>query len=412
MTADPAEAVSGRQVLVLAFDPITEEMPGPAIRAWHLACELGRRHRVVLASTSRANRTNPNITVKSVTPDEIPQLVDWADVMFAPTSVVRRHPAVAEAAKPLCIDMYIPTHLENLEPLGQEGRADRDTAVQHQIAVVAEDLRRGDFFLCASERQRDFWLGGLSAEGRVNPQTYMADPTLRRLIDVVPFGRPDGEPVTESPGLRQRYPSIGPSDQVVIWAGGVYNWFDPLSLVRAIDELRHGRPNIRALFLGMRNPNPDIPAMRVASDLRQLSDELGLTDQHVFFNEGWVPYDQRAGFLLESDIGVSTHLAHIETRFSFRTRVLDYLWAGLPMVLTEGDTLSEELTEAGFALSVPPGDPAAIANAIARLLDAPPSRRAIRAYGRRYRWSQVGAPLFAYCDAPWRAADTVPVPDR
>jgi hypothetical protein len=34
---------------------------------------------------------------------------------------------------------------------------------------------------------------------------------------------------------------------------------------------------------------------------------------------------------------VSTHYEHVETTFAFRTRILDYLWAGLPVVATGGD---------------------------------------------------------------------------
>jgi hypothetical protein len=39
--------------------------------------------------------------------------------------------------------------------------------------------------------------------------------------------------------------------------------------------------------------------------------------------------------LREADIGVSLHREDVETRYSFRTRVLDYLWAGLPIITTE-----------------------------------------------------------------------------
>ena len=56
----------------------------------------------------------------------------------------------------------------------------------------------------------------------------------------------------------------------------------------------------------------------------------------MIFND-WVPYDERALYLMEADLGVSTHHAHLETRYAFRTRMLDYLWARLPIVCTEGD---------------------------------------------------------------------------
>jgi glycosyltransferase involved in cell wall biosynthesis len=393
------------RALVITFDPVTEAMPGPAIRAWHLALELAKVGQVVLASTSVADRTHPDMDVRTVNDADLGALVEWATVVFAPTSVVRRHRVVAEADIPLCIDMYIPTHLENLEAFGEAGSAEHHLAVAHQVSVIGDDLRRGDFFLCASERQRDFWLGSLATLGRVNPATYGQDPNLLALIDVVPFGIPAEEPARVGPGVRETFPGIGPDDPVVIWAGGVYNWFDPISLVEAVDRLRGRIPNIRLVFLGMRHPNPDIPEMRVAVELRQLSDRRGLTDTHVFFNQGWVPYDQRATFLLDADIGVSTHLAHLETRFSFRTRVLDYLWAGLPSVLTAGDTLSEEIDRSGIGVAVPPGDPDAIADAIFRLLESPPSRQAVAAHAEGYRWPEVAVPLVRYASAPWRAAD-------
>ena len=82
--------------------------------------------------------------------------------------------------------------------------------------------------------------------------------------------------------------------------------------------------------MGLTHPNPRVPEMRMSIAARKLAADLGLTGQHVFFNSGWVPYDQRANVLLDADVGVSTHLDHAETAYSFRTRLLDYLWAGLP----------------------------------------------------------------------------------
>ena len=397
------------RVLVLCFDPLTDAMPGPAIRSWHLASELAAAgHQVVLAGTAGASRTSPAMDVRAVSGGaDLDELVGRCDAVFAPTSVVRRHPVVVTSGKPLCIDMYIPTHLENLEPFGSAGDAEHVAAVEHQVAVINDDLRHGDFFLCASDRQRDFWLGSLASLGRVNPAVYGADPTLRALVDVVPFGV-DPAPAPSPNGLLRRvFPGIGPDDPVLVWGGGVYNWFDPLSLLRAVEALRRGpHPDVRLVFLGMRNPNPGIPEMRMAAATRALADELGLTGRHVFFNEGWVPYDERGAYLADADVAVSTHLAHIETHFSFRTRVLDYLWAGLPMVLTGGDTLSDGVAAAGLGVAVPPGEPGAIADAVHSLLEAPPDRAAVRSYGERYAWANVARPLLRF------AADSRPAPDR
>lgn len=393
------------RVLVLAFDPLTDRMPGPAIRAWNLALQLAAgHHEVVLAGTAGATRRHQAFTVRAANGPEVDALVAASEVVLAPSSAVRRHPSVA--TRPLCIDMNVPAHLENLEPRGTGAGPAHDAEVAHQVAVINEDLTTGDFFLCASERQRDFWLGSLAALGRVNPSTYRADPSLRALVDVVPFGiDPAPAPVRDRSALRAAFPVIGPEDPVLVWGGGVYNWFDPGSLLLAVDRLRRRRPTLRLVFLGMRHPNPEIPAMRVANELRAASDQLGLSGSTVLFNDGWVPYDERGAFLAGADIGVSTHLPHIETRFSFRTRVLDYLWAGLPTVLTEGDTLSEEIAAAGVGMAVPPADPDAIAAALDAVLEDPPTRQAVLDFGGRYAWTAVCAPLLRYIERPHRAAD-------
>src|SRR5206468_8785633 len=105
-----------------------------------------------------------------------------------------------------------------------------------------------------------------------------------------------------------------------------------------------------------------------------LATELGLTGTHVFFNEGWVPYEERQNYLLEADIGVSTHLDHVETAFSFRTRILDYLWASLPIVATEGDSFATLIEAEGLGLTVPAQDVGALETALLPLLDDPARR--------------------------------------
>jgi glycosyltransferase involved in cell wall biosynthesis len=394
------------RVLVLTFDPLTDAMAGPAIRAWHLAQALSPRFNVTLASTVEATRHHDDIRVCAIAPDTsvLASLVRECDVVFAPTSVVRRHPEVASSDVPVVIDMYIPTHLENLERGGRSAD-DYERAVAHQVAVINEDLARGDFFLCASERQRDFWLGALSHAGRVNPATYDDDSTLRRLIDVVPFGIPPEPPVPAGPVLRQHSPAIGSDDPVVVWGGGVYDWFDPVSLVRAVERARQTVPGVRLVFLGMSNPNPDIDEMARAVELRTVSDQLGLTGSTVFFNDTWVPYHAWGSYLLDADVAVSIHLDNLETRFSFRTRILDYLWARRPMILTGGDALSDLVAARGLGITVAPGDVDAIVDALIRLLGTTAPSVDFAPTLAEFQWPAVAQPLLGWLDHPRRAPD-------
>lgn len=400
------------RVLVVTFEPLGPRMAGPAIRAWHMAGVLSARHDVRLATLSTADRTADSFSVERADDARLRELERWADVIVFQGGLLRVHPWLKESDRVLVGDVYDPFHLENLEQTRGQPLDQRRDTITHLTGVLNEQLERCDFLLCASRRQRDFWLGALAALGRVNPDTYDADETLRSLLAVVPFGVPVDGPAQSRHGIRGGVPGITEGDAVLLWAGGVYNWLDPLTLVRAVDIVRRRVENIRLFFLGLQHPNPDIPEMRVATELRRLSDELALTGRHVFFNEGWVPYDERADYLLDADIGVTTHHVHVETEFSFRTRVLDYLWAGLPVVTTEGDDLADLVADHGAGAAVPPGDADALAAALERLLADDDGRaRAAersRSLGEQFRWPDVLRPLVDFCDKPTHAPDLAP----
>ena len=301
-------------------------------------------------------------------------------------------------------------HLEQLEQARELGFDRWKATVASATDVLNAQLRRGDFFLCASERQRHFWLGQLAAVGRINPENYSNDETLDRLIDVVPFGMSDSDPVQTRHAIKGTVPGIGTEDKVVIWAGGVYNWFDPVSLVEAIGELAQRRPNVRLFFLGMKHPNPHVPEMRAAVEAMRRSEEHGLTGIHVFFNHTWVDYDDRHNYLLDSDAGVSTHYEHVETTFSFRTRILDYLWAGLPIVTTGGDSFGDMVRDKGLGVTVGSGNVRELAEALEIVLYddefADRARGNIATLRTGFTWSGVLAPLMKFC------RDPRPAPDR
>jgi glycosyltransferase involved in cell wall biosynthesis len=397
------------KVVVGTCDTLAPKMAGPAIRAWRIAAALSGDHEVRLVSTTLADLGDPRFSIEAVDDARLEELERWCDVFVFQGWLIHNRPFLLQSEKVVVADLYDPLHLEQLEQGRDEGRRGRRQAVQSATAVLNEQLIRGDFMLCASERQRDFWLGHLAALGRVNPRTYDDDRTLRSLMAVVPFGVPDEPPERTGAAIRGVVPGIDVDDKVVLWGGGIYNWFDPLTLLHAVDRVRRRVPNVRLLFMGLKHPNPDIPEMRMAVATRELSDRLGLTGTSVFFNEGWVDYDERQNYLLEADVGVSTHLDGLESALSFRTRILDYLWASLPVVATEGDALAGVVVAAGAGVSVPPGDVDALADALATILEDDDLRKryaeGAAAAAVDFRWSRVLEPLVSFCRAPRRAPD-------
>lgn len=401
-----------RRILVVTGDAITSRMAGPAIRAWHMAEQLSGEHDVRLVSVNpHGEDVAAPFPVLRVRRKDLPDQVEWADVVVLQGHALELVPELKrrDSTKLVVCDIYDPMHLELLE----QGKDDTDDQRARDLVgvtnVLNAQLRRGDFFLCASDRQRHFWLGHLAALGRLTPTLYDADPTADSLLAVVPFGMPGKPPTRTAAGIRGVLPGIGPDEKVVLWAGGVYSWFDPLTLVSAVGDLAGRRLDLRLVFLGMKHPNPEVPEMDVAARTRSLADRLDLTGRHVFFNDGWVPYADRQNWLLDADCGVTTHFQHVETEFAFRTRVLDYLWASLPIVTTDGDSFADLVRTERLGVVVPPADPVALADALDRVLYddgfAAGCRERIGQVRERFTWERVLAPLAAYCRDPRPAAD-------
>ncbi|MBM6979722.1 MAG: glycosyltransferase [Actinomyces succiniciruminis] len=404
--------ISSTRVLVVTGEPLSSRLAGPAIRAWEMAAALSESHPVRLLSTAGIkNVEDPRFEIVYAQGDDLRVHTDWADVIVFQGFLLEGAPWLEESDKIIVADIYDPMHLEQLEQAKDLGKAGRREAIFSVTDVLNRQLARADHFLCASDKQRNFWLGQLASVGRITPLTVAPGEDLDSLVSVVPFGIQDDQPVQQRHGIRGTVSGIGDDDKVIVWGGGVYNWFDPLTLVRAVSRLAQRHPDVRLYFMGMKHPNPGVPDMRIAWETKQLADSLGLTDKHVFFNSGWVPYNERADVLLDADLGVSTHFEHIETAFSFRTRILDYLWADLPIVATTGDSFGDVLDAEGLGRGVPPEDVDALEAALEEMLydeaAAAAAREKVRAYAEQFRWHTVLKPLLDFCADPHRARDLV-----
>ena len=123
-------------------------------------------------------------------------------------------------------------------------------------------------------------------------------------------------------------------------------------MLRAVARLSPERPRLRLVFMGASDAAQARDAERRA---RALARDLGLLGRVVRFNDDWVPYAQRGAWLLQADCAVAAHHDHLETRFAHRTRLLDCLWAGLPVVCTRGDELAERIEREDLGATVAAG---------------------------------------------------------
>jgi glycosyltransferase involved in cell wall biosynthesis len=407
------------RVLLISADTVGPMMAGSGIRYWNLARVIGAQQSATLATpVAPGIDAPPGVQIVPYGPgtsDErgksLAALVEQHDVVIAqlPPYLYTSEEILDE--RYLVIDLYAPWMLEKLE----YARIDPDRGEPHRaddVEILNRLLALGDFYVCASERQRDFWLGALTAAGRLDLELAGRDPELRSLIDLTPFGLPDSRPIPNGPGPRQRFPEIGASDPVILWNGGIWNWLDPLTAIHATRLVVDAGVPARLVFMGSRSPGHEVARMELVERASQLACDLGLLDTHVFFHD-WVPYDERQNWLLQSSLTLSLHQPTLESRFAYRTRALDNLWCRVPIIATEGDVLADLVAGEHLGAIVPPGNPRAVAAAVLKLLDRDVNaglRRGIAALARNYTWERVAEPLLRYCREPWRSRGRADAP--
>jgi glycosyltransferase involved in cell wall biosynthesis len=404
--SDTTKNHSMKRALLISTDVIGPDMAGPGIRVWELARALSTVCDVTVAAPRVPDTSPPEFRLISYPIRQAGALspaLAQADLVMGQGLVFTAHPEVLASGLPLAIDLYDPELLESLH--FENGQSYELIAAEHQRYVhqMMVMLRKGDFFFCATERQRDYWIGALSAFGRINVPNYSRDLSLRSLIDLVPSGIPSEPPSATRPVLRGVHPAIGPDARLFLWAGGLWHWFEPQLLVRAAAALQDELPQLRICFFAGARPNPYGEPYRTPTGERayQLAAELGVLNRSVIFLEDWVPYAERGAYLAEADVGVSSHLDGVETRFAFRTRLLDYIWARLPVLSSAGDSLGTEIAEAGAGELVPIGDLDGWITAIRRMYHDDGHRAACRAAAEKlaskYTWERVAQPLINFC---------------
>lgn len=396
------------RVLIAAADPIGDRSAGPAIRAAHMARVIGSRHDVTLASLGGPS-TSPVDRRVVVGLDDVSEADIDVAIMQGRVSLARAD--LLESSLPVAFDWFDPFHLEALHRGGTD-RIRRMDLVEGARQTLIGQAHRGDFFICSNQSQRDHWLGFLASVGRVNHLTHDADTTFRSLIDVAPFGVA-AETIPGGSPARAEFSVIGPEDPIVLWAGGLHDWLDPLAVIDAMPQVLEANPDTRLVFLAGPHPNTAIETMGVRGDAISRARALGLFGTHVLFVTRWVDHGNRLAWFAEATVGVVTHSDHVEAQYSHRTRLFDHLAVGLPTVCSAGDPAGKLLRGSGAATTVPPGDPDALAAAIAHVItddggSQDSMRSAALTLGAAMRWEQTLAPLVDWIGDAQPAADRIP----
>ncbi len=201
--------------------------------------------------------------------------------------------------------------------------------------------------------------------------------------------------------LRGVEPGVADDDLIVLWGADASSWFDPIVAVEAFAAALDAAPNAKLVVPGLSGAD-EWPA--VAERVRRRAQQLGI-ESSVLVRED-VPDELRESYLLEADVAVVATRDVARSRLAFRSDLLDCLWAGLPVITTGGDVLSDAIRESGAGLVVPPANVDAFAAALVDVLSDSARRAALGAKAAQMAttmtWHNAVEPVRRVARAPWR----------
>jgi len=403
-------------ILIISDDVVGSRMAGPGIRCWEMAKVMARQFRVALAIPDFSYISADDDLFKNISfdiyryslaqPNNLKRVAASSRITIIQGYILSKFPFLRHLPVHLIVDVYVPFVLENIftHRSTTNNIQERHAMHLHDLRVFNDQLRRGDHFLCATPRQRDLLFGSLLALNRITPQVADQFPALDDLVSVIPFGLEEEERPLKllNQPLRRLFPEIGEEDIIILWGGVLTNWFDPLTLIQAFFGAVQTEPRLKLVFLSTTHPNPLLPKFSMAQKAIDLARELGLLNRFVFFNQTWIDYRERSAYFSAAQIGISIHQKHLETEYSFRTRILDYIKHELPIICTEGDYFADLVAREELGIVVPAGGKAELREAILRLATDKELRERIKERMRKVKekfgWSRVLQPLLTYCE--------------
>lgn len=312
---------------------------------------------------------------------------------------------VAESVRPdqqLVLDCYVPIYVEvsarDTNDMDREYRAFHD-----DVGRWSQVLARGDLFLCSSEAQKKFYRGVLSGVGRVNPATYGTD-----MIRVVPYGIYRQDPMPSEKPITKALPAGDKDVKKILWFGGIYPWFDLRNLVDGVHQLNKKVPT-RLVIVGAKNPFNNHPDFTRPYD--QLVEHIDSDPElkRLIVMQDWVDFAKRADWYLDSDLVVVINKLGEENELAWRTRLVDFMWADLPIVTNGGDPLGEELLANQAAVRLNGLSADAIADGLEGVLKNPEQLQGLRSnlskLKQRYFWDVATKQLAGDINGHFRAPD-------
>ena len=305
------------------------------------------------------------------------------------------------------------TYLWSIAPIGSlefKDFNDKNKQIKLHRYISASynlSLLLSDKIFCRDEGAKKLILGSLISLGRVNLENYELDKSFSKLVEVAPFGINNLKPKKTKNLYRSIVSGINNKDFILLWNGGIWNWNDSETLIKAMEKLKH--ENIKLVFQGFKHPGLGKKISDKAQQALKLASNLKLKDKNIFFLENWVPYKERANFLLEVDAGVVASPNIPEANLFLKTRIYDHLWVELPTILNDCEAFAPIIKAKNLGLVAKTGS---IDSWVVNILALKNNKKIIKKikenikeYKKEIEWKNTLRPISNFVKKPEKLGD-------
>lgn len=237
---------------------------------------------------------------------------------------------------PLWIDIFgdpICEMQSQMEVTSEVDPAAAETRLVHVWKLMLDALLEGDSFYGLSRRQRHALQGQLGCAGRLNQ--FTAPISLSHYLPYAIFE--DDTQLSEVPA------SKSPDQFTLMWCGSFNTWMDVPTLTRGITDALKSNPNMRLLVVGGKiSGYNEISYDQFLTGIREAEVEGAVTLMD------WQPLATMQVLYGQCDLGISIDRYTYEAELGSRTRLINFLAAGLPVASTVVTELSVELARDGM----------------------------------------------------------------
>lgn len=241
-------------------------------------------------------------------------------------------------------------------------RTHTDQGIGTHIALMRHSLSRGDVFSACSIPQAHMLVGELAMCGRLNSRTLGYE-----FVHVVaPGALPVSDEIVKSVEENRASLDIPKDAFVVLWCGGYNTWTDIDTLFSGLLTAMAGDPRIHFLSVGASTYHTD----ETVYD-RLVQQAMACPYANRFHLLGWQPWQDIPDLYRASDVGINIDGVHYETTYGTRTRLVEMLAYGLPVITSSGCELSDQIPLQNAGIGFASGDVAGFARAILELASFP-----------------------------------------